>query len=593
MSTSSLDKDAVAPMTGNPNTPSGSRFSFGKRFAAGLRPSVNWMLLPLGFIIAGYIVYPVLTVVWESLFRDDAFTLQNYAEFFDPSQTSYLAGLFNSVWISLCSVLLSALIGVPLAFAFSTYEFPGRSIFAALATLPIVLPPLVGVISFMFLYSESGMIPRLLQSAFGLEQVPFALDGVWAILIVHAYTMYVFFYLFTSAALKNLDPSVEEAALSLGASNRFRFWHVTLPLLTPALVGAALLVFMTSMNSFSAPFIFGGGFRVLSLSIYNAKLNGDMAMAVTQTVVLSGFSIGFLLWMRHYESRRQYAMSSKGVAARRREVRKPWLRLLIGGAGIFLVAILLLPHLTILLLSFVHDGSWTHQTLPPVYTTENYARLFAEDTVWEPIRNSLYMSVLATAADLCIGVTAAYLVVKGKFRGRRLLDALVMVPWALPGTVVAINLIVAFSKGTPFSFGEALVGSFYLLPIAYFLRHLPIVFRASSAAFKQVDDSLEEAAHNLGAGWFYTFRRVTLPLIGPGVLAGGLLALVTSLGEFVASILLYVYANRPISVEILSQLRQFNMGSAAAYGVLLLVLVSLVLLGSRRLSHGAADRSLS
>ena len=550
-------------------------------------------LLPLGFVILGYIIYPSLTVTWESLFREGQFTLQNYADFFSLEQTSYLEGLFNSIWISIGSVVLSALIGVPLALIFSTYDFPGRSVFASLATLPIVLPPLVGVISFLFLYSESGIAPRLIQAAFGLDEVPFALNGVWAILLVHGYTMYVFFYLFTSAALKGIDPSVDEAALNLGASQWFRFRTVTLPLLTPALGGAALLVFMTSMNSFSAPFIFGGGFRVLSLGIYNAKLNGDMPMAVTQTVVLSGFSIGFLLWMRYYEGKRQYAMSVKGVAARRREVQRPWLRFLIGGVGILLVTILLLPHLTILLLSFVKDGTWTHQILPTVYTTENYGRLFEDSTVWEPIRNSINMSLIATVFDLTIGVGAAYLVVKGKFRGRRLLDALVMIPWALPGTVVAINLIVAFSQPTPFSFGQALVGTYWLLPLAYFVRHLPIIFRASSAAFEQLDDSLEEAARNLGAGWFYTFRRVTLPLIGPGVLAGALLAFVTALGEFVASILLYVYGNRPISVEILSQLRQFNMGSAAAYGMLLLILVSVVLLASNALSKGVGNRSLS
>ena len=168
-----------------------------------------------------------------------------------------------------------------------------------------------------------------------------------------------------------------------------------------------------------------------------------------------------------------------------------------------------------------------------------------------------------------------------------------MVPWALPGTVVAINLIVAFSQGTPFSFGQVLVGSFWLLPIAYFIRHLPIVFRASSAAFRQIDSSLEEAARNLGAGWFYSFRRITLPLIGPGVLAGTLLAFVTALGEFVASILLYVYDNRPIAIEILSHLRQFNIGSAAAYGVLLLLLVSVVLIASNYISRDTAQRSLS
>ncbi|MBI4553915.1 MAG: iron ABC transporter permease [Candidatus Latescibacteria bacterium] len=556
-------------------------------------PKSKIALILLLFVLIGYIVYPAVRVVWESFFRDGQATLRNYREFFDLGHRANLEALMNSLALSAGSVLLSALIGVPLALIFSSYEFPGRAVFASLATVPIVLPPLVGVIAFMFLYSESGIVPRLLQTLFGLDDVPFSLRGVWAILVVHAYTMYVFFYLFTAAALKGIDPSVEEAAVNLGASRWFRFRTVVLPLLTPALVAAALLVFMTSMASFSAPFIFAGGFRVLSLSIYTSKLNGDMAMAITQTVVLSACSLSVLVGLRRYEGRRRYAMSGKGVAARRRAVRGRWTRFLFGGIGIMATIVLLLPHLTILLISFVKDGTWTWQLLPTTYTAENYRRLFDDPRVFEPITNSLTMATLATAGDVGIGLAAAYLVVKGRIRGRRTLDALVMIPWALPGTVVALNLIVSFSQATPFSLGQVLVGTVWLLPIAYGIRHLPIVFRSTAAALEQVDDSVEEAARSLGATWGYAFRRVTLPLIRPGVLAGTLLAFVTALGEFVSSILLYVYKNRPISVEILSQLRQFNFGSAAAYGVLLLVLVSAVLLASSVTAEETAERSPS
>ncbi len=551
------------------------------------------ILVPVGFILIGYIIYPGVLVLWESLFRDGVFGLGNYSEFFNIEHPSYIEGLLNSILVSVGSVLISALIGVPLGIIFTHYNFPGRALFSKLAMLPIALPPLVGVLAFLYLYSESGMVPRLIQEFLGLDHVPFSLDGVWAVLLVHGYTMYVFFYLFTAAALKNIDPAINEAAQNLGASSWYRFRKITFPLLIPAFVGATLLVFMTSMNSFSAPFIFGGGVRFLSLNIYTSKLNGDMAMAVTQTVILSTLSIGFLFLMRFLEGRRHYTMGTKGISVFRNEIQGRWRRLSLGATGIVMVVVLLLPHLTILLLSFVQDGTWTYQVFPTIFTGDNYSRLFQDPQVWEPIRNSLSMALISTGADVLIGVGVAYVVVKGTFRGRKILDALVMVPWALPGTVVAINLIVAFSQGTPFSFGQVLVGSFWLLPIAYFIRHLPIVFRASSAAFRQIDSSLEEAARNLGAGWFYSFRRITLPLIGPGVLAGTLLAFVTALGEFVASILLYVYDNRPIAIEILSHLRQFNIGSAAAYGVLLLLLVSVVLIASNYISRDTAQRSLS
>ncbi|PYV93365.1 MAG: iron ABC transporter permease, partial [Acidobacteria bacterium] len=224
------------------------------------------------------VLYPNLYVLIQSFNRAGNWSFANYREFF--SNASPLEALRNSILISVGSVLLSAAVGIPLAFIFNLYNFPAKKIFAALASLPVLLPPLVGVISFMFLYGESGVFTRSLQYWLGLKEPPFSLKGVGAILFVHAYSMYVYFYLFVSAGLKRMDFSLVEASLSLGASKVRTFLSVTLRLLTPALIGASLLTFMTSMASFSAPYIFGGGVRVLALQIFNSKLNGDIEMAL-------------------------------------------------------------------------------------------------------------------------------------------------------------------------------------------------------------------------------------------------------------------------------------------------------------------------
>ena len=535
------------------------------------------LLLPVLFILFGYVLYPSIRTLWQSL------SLKNYAEFFNLGQRANLEALFNSLFISLGSVILAALVGVPLAFIFTRYRFPGRDLFSSLAILPLVLPPLVGVISFMFLYGESGMIPRGLQVIFHLEKAPFAIDGVPAIFLVHTYTMYVFFYIFVSAALGNIDVSVIEAAYNLGASRWMVLRKIILPLLTPALVAASLLVFMTSMASFSAPFLFAPSYRVLSLQIYFSKVNNDMDMAATQAVVLSAISITFLLVMRWYSGRRQYVMISKGVSAYETEIKGRFSRYLMGAVGTLIVLMLLLPHLTIILISFVRDGSWTWQALPPEYTYRNYLNLFRNPRVFRPIVNSLKMASLATAGNFVFGILAAYLLAKRRFFGRSFVDVLVMLPWALPGTVVAMNLIFAFNKGSFFTGNQVLVSTFWILPLAYFIRNIPLVFRSTYAALQQLDDSLEEAARNLGASRFYAFRKVIMPLVMPGVLAGTLLAFVTALGEFVASILLYIPSNKPISVEIYSQLdRLSNFGTASAYSVLLIILISAVLIFSNR-----------
>ena len=283
--------------------------------------------------------------------------------------------------------------------------------------LPVLLPPLVGVIAFLFLYGESGILTRTLQMLLGLDEPPFSLRGIPAILWVHAYTMYVYFYLFVSAALKRLDESLREASLSLGASRRRTFLRVTLPVLTPAMVGAALLTFMTSMASFSAPYIFGGGVRVLSLQIYNSKLNGDLEMALVETVVLTMVSLLFLILLQRYEATGKYRAVGKGASPRLRPLRGKGLRLAMAVLGISAVLFLLLPHLTLVLISFSQDGTWTTEILPPRYTAANYGRLLADDRFLEPILNSLKMATLATAANLVFALAAGWLLIQRKLTG--------------------------------------------------------------------------------------------------------------------------------------------------------------------------------
>lgn len=379
----------------------------------------------------------------------------------------------------------------------------------------MALPPLVGVYAFVFLFSESGIIPRALKELFGLAAVPFKLRGIPGVLVVHTFTMYVYFYLMASTAFSALDPSLEEAAYNLGA-NRFTVWRkVILPMLTPALVAASLLVFMVSMASYTAPLIFGVE-RTLTMQIYISRTNGDLAMAATQSTLLSMVSISFLIFMRWYQSRRIYRSVSKGVVTQRTELKNPVVRYAAGITAIILVFILLLPILTLVLVSFSVDYAWTVQILPPKYTLANYAKLFSNPRTWEPIKNSLVMSGIATAANIIFGIAAAYAIVRMYFKGKNLMDILIMLPWALPGTVIGINLITAFNRPTVFTANNILVGTFWIMPLAYFVRHIPLVYRSTSAALMQLDPNIEEAALNLGATWGYTFRRVVLPLISLG-----------------------------------------------------------------------------
>jgi iron(III) transport system permease protein len=256
------------------------------------------------------------------------------------------------------------------------------------------------------------------------------------------------------------------------------------------------------------------------------------------------------------------------------------------------VIILMLPILVLVLISFSVDGEWTVQIIPTAYTLQHYIDLFTDERTWRPIWNSLQMSFVATAGNILFGVAAAYAMVRTRFKGKALLDILIMVPWALPGTVVAVNLIAAFSEPSVFSFNQVLIGTFWILPLAYFVRHLPLIFRSTSAALMQMDESVEEAARSLGANWWYTFRRVVVPMAFSGILAGTLLALVQGIGEFVASILIYSTSTMPLSVAIFQKMYAFQFGTACAYGVLQIILIITVLFVSQKITDGKAGSAI-
>ena len=525
-------------------------------------------------LLVWLIVYPLLLVLVEGFRGANGWTVDFVRQFLERRNEAQ--ALWGSLWISLATVVLAGAIGIPLAFLFSRYDFPGRRVVGGLVALPAVLPPLVGVLAFLFLYGESGFVSLLIQRLFRLDAPPWRLQGPGAILLVHAYSMYVYFYLFTRAGLAGLDASVFEAAASLGAGRWRTLRRVVLPLLMPALTGGALLTFMTALASFSAPYIFGGGFRVMTTQIVATRLNGDDQLAMIETVSLTLIALVALWLLRGTATFESSAGGRKGVAPPLVPVKRPAARLIVGVLGWGLALLLLLPHLTLLLVSFVPAGTWTTEPLPPAYTWRNYLTLIEDPVRARPLLNSLWLATVATVAAVGIAVAAGVLSVRRRARFGPTIEALLALPWAVPGTVFAIALATAFSVHAPLAGRFILVGTLWLLPLAYLVRNLPITSRSVLAGFRALDLSLDEAAATLGAGRWRTLRRVTLPLLRPAIVAGASLAFVTAFGDFVTSIMLYTYDTRPISLEILSSLRQSDVGVAAAYGVVLMTISAAV-----------------
>lgn len=535
-------------------------------------------------VLLGYVIGPMIATARRSVSQDKAeilgFSFKAWGDFFaNPTQTSAIGG---SIVLSLLSVLCAGVLGTGVAILLTRWEFPGRRVFQVLALLPIALPPLMGVWSFKLLFGVGGRIPFALHELFGVDQKAFWLQGVAGVLIVHAMTMYPYFFLTVSAALANSDASLEEAAASMGARTA-RIWaKVVLPMLTPALVAGSLITFMSAMSSYTAPLLFQYT-DVMTQQIVIAKTNGDMRLASIISTTLAVISIVFLAIIRSYEQRKVYRTQSKGGGRKRSTVASTPLRVLLFVVAVPVTLFLVLPILMIAVLSVTAKGGWRMSALPTQYTLEWWGQLFSGFEFWRPVTNSLLMSVIAVGGAMILGAGAAYVMSRMRFRGKLALDIAIMLPWALPGTVVAINLITAFSSPSPFAFGQVLVGTFAILPLAYFVRFNPLIFRSTVASFSQLDPNLEDAARSLGASWWYAFRRVVLPLISRGIMAGALLAFVDGVGEFVASILIYTPEWIPLSIAVNNENYQGNIGTGSVYGMIQVLLVLVVLIVTRRM----------
>lgn len=526
------------------------------------------------FFIAGYILFPLYSLVKESIAA---------LSYTFPSTVS----LINSVVLSLITVIGGCIAGIYFAYIFHFRNFAFKNFIYTLLIVPIAMPPLVGVVGFLFLLSDSGLVTKIIQKIFHLQYAPFSFDGWSAIIIIHIYSFYPLFLLFISSALKKVDANVVDASHSLGAGKYMTFRRVILPQLIPSIIGASVLVFMASMASFSAPFIFGGNTRFLTTEIYYAKINGDNSLASFLSVILCLISVLFLSLLGIFRKRYSYIQRSKGTTRQISFIRKK--RDKLNAVPVFLFsALIVLPIAALAYLSVIPEGSLMRDYFKESFTLSNYIRIFSSREFFEPFSNSLKMSLIAVALTITIGLGAAFMITRKKIRGGDIIEKLLSIPYGIPGTVIALGFIISFSSPVLFTFFVPLVGTFWIIPLAYTVRNVPIMTQSSIAGLNALDPSLEEASASLGAGGVMTFRKITAPLIYPSVFHGSLLVFINSVGEFVSTILLYTFSTKTISVEIYSQLRLYNTGAAASYGIILFLMVMMIVYYSRKTLDKAA-----
>lgn len=519
-------------------------------------------------LLFAFILYPILRVLWVSLSDENSqLTLIHFVNFF--RRPLFREALWNSLFSGLLVVLFGSLIAVPLAYVTARYEFRGKILLQTLATLPLVVPPFVGAVAFQQILGRSGTVNLLLMRWFEIS-IPF-MEGLTGVVLVQTLHFFPFIMLNTAVSLSNIDPSLEEMAESMGCHGLRLFRRVTLPLMLPGFIAGSLLTFIRAIDDLGTPLMLNYKNLLAPQAYLRITTIGiDDVDGYVICVVLVFLSLASLLAARKYLSLAEYATVQGGRSVSQPiHGKKLMLVLLFSGLAL---TVSLLPHIGIFLLSL--SKVWSFSILPTVFTLDNYTEILFR--VPHFIRNTLLYTGLAAAFDIILGAAIAFLLLRSRLWGKNLLDALATLPLAIPGVVLAVGYIRVFHGWEFPGLGAPLTSTWLILVIAYTMRRLPYTVRAAYAALQQVHVSLEESAQNLGANRLRTFFRVTLPLITGGLVAGGLIAFVTSCVELASTIMLVPRIEMgPISYGIYIYMQSaLGRGAGAALGVVAIVLVA-------------------
>ena len=531
----------------------------GARALAALGVAAIWLFLIV------FLVYPLLRVFYDA-FTDEGgrLTLANFVEF--ARDGFYRRSLWNSLVLGLGTVVSCSLVGFAVAFLLVRFDFRGRTLFSYLTLIPIVSPPLVGVLGFTFILGRAGTVNVLLMDAFDLAKPFNFVYGLHGVLLVETLHLFPMITLNVVDALGKIDPSLEEAAESVGARGWRKLRTITLPLTTPGYMAGALLVFIWTFSDFTTPLVLGVHDLLAAQAYLNIVQFVDrrlFRMGIVISAIMVALAVVFLVAARHYVAIKDYSSLSYSRIARRRL--SPLAQFLVVA---FLGAVTLLafiPYFGVVLAS-VGKG-WALTPLPEHYTVQHFERVIVETPKY--ILNSFLYAGLAVALCIAVGVPIAWILARTRVPGRDTLDALNTLILAIPGTAIGIAYIRAFHVELPFV-GRALTGLWIVLPLVLAIRRLPYTVRGSYASLLLVHRSMEEAAASVGASSLRSFRDVTLPLIWRGVLVGSLFSFMTSLQEASAVLFLSLGGWETITVGIFSFYIAGSASEAAALGVILI-----------------------
>ena len=544
-----------------------------------VQPGMVAAMVVVAVFLTAFLVVPVVSVLVAAFQPKGGggFTLVNFSDFF--ANDLFRRSFWNSIYVALMTVLVSSLLALPLAYVTTRFDFRGAVIIQTLGVIPLIMPPFAGAVAMQLLFGRNGTINLLLDDAFGFK-IPF-MEGLNGVIFVEAVHYFPFILINLSAALRNIDRAMEEAAQNLGCSGFRLFRRIVFPLALPGYVAGASLIFIKVFDDLATPLLLNVKDMLAPqayLRITSVGLADPMGYVISVVLIVASLGAMYLSTLSLKGRDFSTVQRGGGGLARRKLGR-------LGAAAAYftiglVLTLVLAPHVGLFLLSLA--TVWSFAPLPDAYTLAHYARVFGDSGQY--ITNTLLYAGLAALIDVVVGTVIAYLVLRTRAPGARLLDYVATAALAVPGVVLGIGYLRTYF-GVTMPSGKSLAAFWGMIVIALAIRRLPYALRACTAALQQVSVSLEEAAQNLGATQGRTVRRIVLPLMTGGIAAGFVTSFATAAVEISATMMLVqANADAPLAYGLYVFMQSpAGRGPGAALGVLAVIIVGLSTYVSNRI----------
>ena len=518
-----------------------------------------WFFVKVAIIISMclFIVYPFYTIITKSLYstKVEGLTFYNFIRFF--SKPYYYKSLLRSLFVCSAVVLLTVLVGVPIAYIMSRYNVFGKKVLHVMILMALMSPPFIGAYSWIILLGRNGLVSKLFN-LIGLNAP--TIYGVGGIIFVFVLHLFPYIYLYTSGAMNSIDSSLEEAGENLGMNKIRRILTITLPVILPSILAGCVMVFMTCLADFGTPMLLGEGYVVLPVLVYNEYMSEsavDPYMASALSVVIVCCSLAVLAIQKFVIDKKNYQMSSLRPPA---EIQLTGVKRFLVSIPVIIVALLAdIPQIVVIVQSFIERS---FSGMVKGYNFANYTRILK--SLGTNIKNTYVFSIIAMVFIIIIGILVSYILVRKRGKVADLIDMLIMFPYVIPGSVLGIGLIIAFNKQP-----LVLVGTSAIMIISYIIRKIPYTVRSGTAFLYQMDPFIEEASINLGVPPLKTFFTVTARMMLPGIISGSVISWITCINELSSSIMLYTGKTSTIAVAIYQEVVRMSDGTASALATIL------------------------